>query len=60
MRTPPHIVTYRSIISSITVLILIASGFGLAGHGPLIALHQLASPATHFTHHSLRLERNGG
>lgn len=55
MRTPPHIVAYRAVTSSITVLILFASGFGLAGHGPLTALRQLASPPTY----SLRLDRTG-
>ncbi|MBV9451903.1 MAG: hypothetical protein JO345_39060 [Streptosporangiaceae bacterium] len=59
MRTPPHIVVYRSVISSITALILIASGFGLAGHGPLTALHQLASPVTHVHRYSLRPDRTG-
>jgi hypothetical protein len=56
MKTPPHVVAYRTVISSVTALILLAFGSGLAGHGPLTALHQLASPVTH----SLHLDRIGG
>jgi len=50
MRTPPHTVAYRSFISGITLLILLALGSGLAGHGPLTSLHQLVQPITHALH----------
>ncbi len=55
-RTPPHVIAYRSVISSVSVLILLAFGFGLAGYGPLASLHRLANPITH----SLHLDRIGG
>jgi hypothetical protein len=50
MRTPPHVVAYRAVTSVITAMILASVGFGLAGHGPLTALHGLASPVTHALH----------
>ena len=50
LRTPPHIVAYRSVTAAITVLILLSLGFGLAGYGPVSALHRLASPVTHARH----------
>ena len=56
MRTPPNVIAYRSVISSISVLILLALGFGLAGFGPLTPLHRLASPVSHYLH----LDRIGG
>jgi hypothetical protein len=56
MRTPPHVIAYRSVISGVSALILLAFGFGLAGYGPLVPLHRLASPACHFLH----LDRIGG
>jgi hypothetical protein len=56
MRTPPHVIAYRSVISSVSVLILLAFGFGLAGYGPLGSLHRLATPVSH----SLHLDRISG
>jgi hypothetical protein len=56
MRTPPHVIAYRLVISSVSVLILLAFGFGLVGSGPFASLHRLASPVSH----SLHLDRIGG
>ena len=56
MRTPPHVVVYRSVTSAVAVLILLASGFGLVGSGPLGSLHRVASPVSHLFH----LDRIGG
>ena len=50
MRTPPHVVGYRLVTSALAVLILVSTGFGLAGYGPLDALHQVAHPVTHALH----------
>jgi hypothetical protein len=50
MRTPPHVVAYRSVTSFITVLILLSVGLGLAGYGPLAILHQVTSPVSHDLH----------
>jgi len=50
LRTPPHIVAYRLVTAAIAVLILLSLGLGLAGYGPVSALHRLASPVTHALH----------
>jgi hypothetical protein len=50
VRTPPHVVAYRSVTAAITVLLLLSFGFGLAGHGPFSLLHGLASPVSHALH----------
>jgi hypothetical protein len=50
MRTPPHVVTYRSVTAAITALILLSIGLGFAGYGPLVALHRAAQPVSHGLH----------
>ena len=50
MKTPPHVVAYRSVIAAITVLLLLSFGFGLAGYGPFSPLHGVASPVTRALH----------
>lgn len=50
MRTPPHVVVYRSVTSVVAVLILLVLGFGLAGSGPLTSLHRVGSPVSHLLH----------
>jgi hypothetical protein len=50
MRTPPNVVVYRLVTSALTALILISVGAGLAGYGPLTALHQIAHPVSHALH----------
>jgi hypothetical protein len=50
MRTPPHVVAYRSVTTAITVLILLWAGLGLAGYGPLAGLHHLVSPVSSGLH----------
>jgi hypothetical protein len=50
MTTPPSVVVYRGVIVLITLLILLSAGFGVAGDGPLAALHQIASPVSHELH----------
>jgi hypothetical protein len=39
MSTPPNVIAYRSVIAAITLLIVVLAGLGLAGYGPLAALH---------------------
>ena len=56
MKTPPHVVAYRSVTVTIALLILLGFGFGVASHGPLATLHSLASPVTR----SLHLDRISG
>ena len=50
MKTPPHVVAYRSVIAAITLLILLSVGLGVAGYGPLTALHRAASPVSRELH----------
>ncbi|MGD0602844.1 MAG: hypothetical protein ABSA53_04480 [Streptosporangiaceae bacterium] len=50
LKTPPYTIACRSVTATITVLILLAVGFGLAGYGPGSGLHRLASPVTHALH----------
>ena len=50
MRTPPHVVTYRSITVAFTALILLSIGLGFAGYGPLVVLHRAAEPVSHGLH----------
>jgi hypothetical protein len=50
MRTPPHVVACRLVTSALAVLILVWVGVGLAGYGPLDALHPVAHPVTHALH----------
>jgi hypothetical protein len=50
MRTPPHVVAYRLVTSALAVLILVWVGVGMAGHGPLGALHQVMAPVSHALH----------
>lgn len=50
MKTPPHVVAYRSVTTALTVLILFSIGFGLAGYGPLAVLHRAAQPVSHALH----------
>jgi hypothetical protein len=56
MRTPPLVITYRSVTAAVTALIILFVAFGFAGYGPLTALHQAARPVTH----ELHLDRIGG
>jgi hypothetical protein len=49
-RTPPHVVAYRSVTATITVLLLVSFGSGLAGYGPFFPLHSLVNPVTHALH----------
>jgi hypothetical protein len=50
MRTPPHVVAYRSVTAALTALILLSIGLGLAGYGPLTSLHRAAQPVFHELH----------
>jgi hypothetical protein len=50
MKTPPHIVIYRVVIVTITVLIMLAAGLGVASHGPLGGLGARTSQADQFVH----------
>jgi hypothetical protein len=50
MRTPPHVVAYRSAAAALTVVILASIGLGLAGDGPLAALHRAAEPVARALH----------
>ena len=50
MRTPPHVIAYRSVTVVITLMILLSAGLGLAGYGPLAVLHRAASPVSHDLH----------
>jgi len=50
MRTPPHVVTYRSVTAFLTALILLSIGLGFAGYGPLVVLHRVAQPVSHGLH----------
>lgn len=50
MRTPPLVVTYRSVTAAVTALILLSIGLGLAGYGPLLVLHRVAHPVSHELH----------
>jgi hypothetical protein len=50
MKTPPHVVAYRSITAVITTLILLSIGLGFAGYGPLVVLHRSAEPVSHALH----------
>jgi hypothetical protein len=50
MRTPPHVITYRSVTAALTALILLSIGLGLAGYGPLVVLHRTAQPISHELH----------
>jgi hypothetical protein len=50
MKTPPHVIVYRSVTVTITLLILLGLGLGVAGHGPLNTLHRVASPITRSLH----------
>jgi hypothetical protein len=50
MRTPPHVVAYRSVTVAVAALILLAVALGLAGDGPLASLHSVASPVSHLLH----------
>jgi hypothetical protein len=50
MRTPPHVVAYRAVTSVLAAAILLSVGLGMAGYGPLAALHRVASPVSHALH----------
>jgi cobalt transporter subunit CbtB len=50
MRTPPLVVTYRSVTAAFTALILASVILGFAGYGPLVVLHQVAHPLLHALH----------
>lgn len=50
MRTPPHVVAYRSVTVALAVLILLSIGLGFAGYGPLATLHRVAHPLSHALH----------
>ena len=50
MRTPPHVVAYRSVTSAIALLIVLSVGLGLAGYGPLATLHRMSSPISRELH----------
>jgi hypothetical protein len=50
MRTPPLVITYRSVTAVLATVILLSIGLGLAGYGPLVALHRAAQPVTHALH----------
>jgi hypothetical protein len=50
MKTPPHVVAYRSVTAAATTLILLSIGLGIAGYGPLVVLHRIAQPVSHELH----------
>lgn len=50
MRTPLHVIAYRSVTAAVAALIILSVGLGFAGYGPLTALHQAAHPVTHELH----------
>jgi hypothetical protein len=50
MRTPPHVVTYRSVTAALAALILLSIALGFAGYGPLLALHRATEPVSHALH----------
>jgi hypothetical protein len=50
MKTPVHVVVFRAIAVTITVLILLAVGFGLASRGPLGGLGAPTSQADRWVH----------
>ena len=50
MRTPPHVVAYRSVAAAVTALILLSVGLGFAGYGPLVVLHGASEPVWHALH----------
>jgi hypothetical protein len=50
MKTPPHVIAYRSVTVAITLLILLGLGLGAAGYGPLTALHRVVSPISDGLH----------
>lgn len=50
MRTPPQIVIFRVVTVTITALILLTVGLGLAGWGPLGALGARTSQADQLVH----------
>lgn len=43
MRTPPHVVAFRTVTVAITLLILLGVGLGLAGLGPVSGLRALVN-----------------
>jgi hypothetical protein len=50
MKTPPHVVIFRVVTTAVTVLILVAVGFGAAGRGPLGSLGARTSQADELVH----------
>ena len=56
MKTPPHVIAYRSVETAVVILILLLLSLGLAGSGPLDPLHSLTRPISH----ALHLDRIGG
>lgn len=50
MRTPPLVITYRSVTAAVTALILFSVILGFAGYGPLTALHRVTHPVSHALH----------
>ena len=56
MKTPPLVVSYRSVTAVLTALILLSIGLGFAGYGPLVVLHRAAEPVSH----GLHLDRSSG
>jgi hypothetical protein len=56
VKTPPHVIAYRMVTATITVLLLMLLGSGLAGYGPFAPLHSLAGPVLH----APRLDRAQG
>jgi hypothetical protein len=50
MKTPPHVIVYRLVTATITVLILLTIGFGVASRGPLGSLGARTSQADQLVH----------
>jgi hypothetical protein len=50
MRTPPLVITYRSVTAAITALIVASIVLGFAGYGPLVVLHRTSEPISHALH----------
>jgi hypothetical protein len=50
MKSLPHVIVFRVVTVTITVLILLTAGFGLASHGPLGSLGARTSQANQLVH----------
>jgi hypothetical protein len=50
MKTPPHVIIYRLVTVTITALILLTVGLGVASRGPLGSLGARTSQADQLMH----------